>query len=145
MRNNQLKIRVRYSETDQMGYVYYGNYASYFEIARTEWLRKLEISYKEMEQNGVMLPVHSMNIKYIRPAKYDDKLLVTVKIKSRPTSKIEFEYTVHNQNDELLTIGETILVFVDMNKKRPIRIPENILSKIEDIFEDENYSSIYSK
>ena len=72
MRNNQLKIRVRYSETDQMGYVYYGNYASYFEISRTEWLRNLQISYKEMENEGVMLPVHSMNIKFIRPAKYDD-------------------------------------------------------------------------
>ena len=145
MRNNQLKIRVRYSETDQMGYVYYGNYASYFEISRTEWLRNLQISYKEMENEGVMLPVHSMNIKFIRPAKYDDELLVTTKIKSKPTSKIEFEYTIHNQNGELLTIGETILVFVDMVKKRPIRIPEYIMSKISHLLDDEHYSSINSK
>ena len=77
MIKNQTKIRVRYAETDQMGYVYYGNYAQFFEVGRVEWLRSLGVSYKSLEDSGVMLPVINLNVQYIKPAKYDDLLTIT--------------------------------------------------------------------
>ena len=90
MKKHELKVRVRYAETDQMGVVYHGNYAQYFEMGRVEWLRNLGISYKWMEDNGVMLPVVSLNINYKKPARYDDLLTIKTILKSQSTVKIEF-------------------------------------------------------
>ena len=131
----EVEIRVRYAETDQMGYVYYGNFAAYYEVARTEAFRSLGINYKQMEQEGVMMPVLEMRTKYIRPARYDDLLTIKMMLRNKPTGmRIQFEYEVFNENKELLNVGETTLVFVDMKSGRPIPLPENILSKLEDYY-----------
>ncbi len=130
----ELKIRVRYGETDQMGYVYYGNYAQYFEMGRVEWLRNLGASYKSMENNGIMLPVLKLNVNYLQPAKYDDLLTLKTTLKKAPSAKIEFDFEIFNENDELLTTGYTSLVFIDMKKNRPTRCPDYLLEKIKPLF-----------
>lgn len=130
MKSKKITLRVRYSETDQMQYVHHSNYAKYFEIARIEWLRSAGVSYKEMEEQGVMLPVVSLSTEFKKPAKYDDVLTIETAIKQTPTAKIIFTYKISNQEDELLTTGESTLVFVDMKKNRPIKCPKNILEII---------------
>ena len=114
-----IKNRVRYAETDQMGYVYYGNYATYFEIARVETFRDIGFSYKEMEESGILMPVVQLNTKYIKPLFYDEEFTVKVKVTKRPSVKILFEYEVYNQKNELTTIGETVLVFVSKETGKP--------------------------
>ena len=127
---NNHKVRVRYGETDQMGYVYYGNYASYFEVGRVEWLRDLGVSYKEMENNGIMLPVSNLNVTYLKPAKYDDLITIKTTLKKIPTAKIEFDFEIFNVQNELLTKGYTSLVFIDMKRNKPTRCPKYLLDKI---------------
>ena len=131
----EVQIRVRYAETDQMGYVYYGNFAAYYEVARTEAFRSLGIHYKEMENDGVMMPVLEMRTKYIRPARYDDLLTIKMMLRNKPQgARILFEYEVFNEAKELLNIGETTLVFVDMKTSRPIPLPDDILSKLDSYY-----------
>ncbi|MFA9190334.1 thioesterase family protein [Flavobacterium sp. FZUC8N2.13] len=130
MKIHEFKVRVRYSETDQMGVVYHGNYAQYFEMGRVEWLRNIGISYKWMEENGVMLPVVSLNINYKKPAHYDDLLTVKTIFKSQTSVKIEFEYEIYNEQNELLTIGGSILVFVNMKTGRPMAAPEYVKERL---------------
>lgn len=134
MLSNIIKIRVRYSETDQMSFVYHGNYAQYFEMGRTEWLRELGITYKNMEESGIMLPVISLNTNFIKPAKYDDLLSLKTILIKKPTAKIEFDYEIRNESEELLTTANSTLVFVNMKTNRPMRIPTSILEKIENHF-----------
>jgi acyl-CoA thioester hydrolase len=134
MLSHKLQIRVRYGETDQMGYVYYGNYAQYFEMGRVEWLRSLGISYKRMEDSGIMLPVLNLNIEYKKPAKYDDLLTIKTTLLKKPSVRIEFGFEVYNESKELLTKGYTSLVFIDMKRNRPTRAPKYILEKIDDLF-----------
>lgn len=137
MYQTDVQIRVRYSETDQMGYVYYGNYAAYYEVARTEAFRRLGIHYKEMEADGVMMPVLELKCKYIRPAKYDDLLTVRLFLKHNPTAaRILFEYEVYNETGELLNIGETTMVFVDMKTGRPTATPASIQQIMAPYFAD---------
>ena len=131
MHKNIISTRIRYAETDQMGYVYHGNYAQFFEMGRLEWLRDLGISYKEMEENGIMLPVYSLNTRFIKSAFYDDILSITTSIKKKPLVRIEFEYEIHNQKGELITTGDTTLIFIDMKIRRPIKCPEYILNKLK--------------
>lgn len=133
MREFQFKVRVRYAETDQMGVVYHGNYAQYFEMSRVEWLRNLGISYKWMEENGIMLPVVSLTMNYKKPARYDDELRVKTILKSQTSVKIEFDYEIYNQQDELLTTGNSVLVFVDMKTGRPTLPPEYVKEKLKEI------------
>lgn len=128
------KIRVRYAETDQMGYVYYGNYAAYYEVARTEMLRKTGFSYKELEEMGVMMPVLEMNIKYIQPAKYDELLTIKVIINEKPAVRIKFDYEVYNEAGTLLNTGTTQLVFVDMARNRPCKAPDVFMKQMEPYF-----------
>jgi len=126
------KVRVRYAETDKMGYVYYGNYSSYFEVARVELMRSLGISYKEMEEEGVMLPVADYKIKYLRPAFYDDLLTIKTTVKEKPGIKIRFHYELENKKGELLTVAETTLVFVDklsMKPTNPTKAFQEIVAK----------------
>ena len=130
MFKHEIKIRVRYGETDQMGYVYYGNYAQYFEVGRVEWLRNLGISYKSLEESGIMLPVTQMNINYLKPAKYDDLLTIVTNVINKPMVKIVFEFQIFNDQKELLTTGETTLVFIDMIKNKPTKAPNFLLDKI---------------
>lgn len=136
MYQSEVQIRVRYAETDQMGYVYYGNYASYFEVARTEAFRRAGIHYKTMEENGVMMPVLELKCKYIRPARYDDLLTIKLFVRNKPKgSRILFEYETYNEAGDLLNIGETTMVFVAMEKNKPVPVPQNILDVLEPYFE----------
>ena len=130
MKEHEIKIRVRYSETDQMGVVYHGNYAQYFEMGRVEWLRNMGISYKWMEDNGIMLPVVSLTMNYKKPARYDDLLTIKTKMLKLSSVKIEFDYEITNENNELLTTGYSVLVFVDMKTGRPTAPPKYILDLI---------------
>ncbi|MDA8769007.1 acyl-CoA thioesterase [Winogradskyella sp.] len=131
MYKNQTQIRVRYGETDQMGVVYHANYASYFEVGRTEWLREYGITYKSMEETGVMLPVISLEIKYKNSAKYDDLLTIKTSIKKLPSARIEFDYELVNESGDLLATGSTDLVFVDVKRNRPMRCPDYLLDKLK--------------
>lgn len=128
-----LNVRVRYAETDQMGVVYHGNYAQYFEMGRVEWLRNLGVSYKWMEENGVMLPVVSLNMNYKKPARYDDLLTVRTIFKSQTSVKIEFDYEIYNKKNELLTTGYSLLVFVDMQTGKPTVPPKYVTEKLENL------------
>lgn len=130
MKEHEFKVRVRYSETDQMGVVYHGNYAQYFEMGRVEWLRNIGVSYKWMEENGVMLPVVSLSINYKKPARYDDLLTVKTIFTSQSRVKIEFDYEIFNEKEELLTIASSILVFVDMKTGRPVLPPDYVKEKL---------------
>jgi len=131
MKKNLTKLRVRYAETDQMGVVYYGNYAQYLEQGRTEWLRELGFSYKWMEENQVLLPVTNMNINYKLPARYDDVISITTILKKIPTFKIEFYYEIHNQDGQLLATAETTLVFINSLTNKLIKAPNYLLEKLE--------------
>ncbi|MBP6127624.1 thioesterase family protein [Flavobacterium sp.] len=133
MKEYEFTVRVRYAETDQMGVVYHGNYAQYFEMGRVEWLRNLGVSYKWMEENGVMLPVVSLEMNYKKPARYDDVLRVKTVLKSQNSVKIEFDYEIYNEQNELLTTGYSMLVFVDMKTGRPIVPPSYVSDKIKNI------------
>ena len=127
-------IRVRYAETDKMGYTYYGNYATYLEVARVEALRSLGISYKELEDEGVMLPVLEYYIKYFKPAYYDEELLVHIKINKRPDIRIEFEYEMYNKSGEKINFAQTTLVFVDVNTGKPTKPPFKVTQAFDQFF-----------
>jgi len=132
-KSHEIKVRVRYSETDQMGVVYHGNYAQYLEMGRVEWLRNLGITYLSMEENGIMLPVISIKLNFVKSAKYDDLLSVKTILSKIPSVKIEFDYEIKNQNEEIIATGNTILAFINMQKKRPVKCPDYLLEKIDDI------------
>jgi acyl-CoA thioester hydrolase len=126
------KIRVRYAETDQMGFCYYGNYASYFEVARVEALRERGISYKELEKIGILLPVKKFEITYHQPALYDDLLDIRTQIVQLEGVRIAFEYQTFNEAGVLLNEAYTLLIFVSATSHKPLPIPEqmlNLLSK----------------
>jgi acyl-CoA thioester hydrolase len=126
------KLRVRYGETDQMGVVYYGNYAQYLEQGRTEWLRELGFSYKWMEANNVHLPVVQLSIDYKLPAYYDDVLTVVTSLKKIPTFKIEFHYEIYNEKEQLLVTATTSLVFVNSTTKKLMKAPDYLLKKLDE-------------
>lgn len=130
------KIRVRYGETDKMGFLYYGFYSLYYEQARTEAFRSLGIIYKEMEERGIMMPVLEMKSKYIRPAGYDDLLTVKVIVKERPGTRIKTEYEIYNEKNELLNIAEVTLVFIDPKTMKPVFCPDYVMNKIENYWND---------
>jgi len=129
-------IRVRYGETDQMGYVHHGNYPLYYEEGRTEMMRSMGLNYREMEEKGILLPVYSISIRYIEPARFDDILRLRVIIKELPTAKIRFFYELYNEQDKLINTAETILVFVDSQTRKPRRPPEAFMKKLNLIFND---------
>ena len=132
----ETQLRVRYGETDRMGYVYYGNYASYFEVARVEALRNLGMSYREMEDNGILLPVLHFEIKYLKPAYYDDLLTIKTAIAEMPKARIRFQYESFNVKEERINTGETTLVFINKHTNRPCAAPEEFLNKIRKYFPD---------
>ncbi|MDN3617903.1 thioesterase family protein [Polaribacter undariae] len=127
MKKSITKTRIRYSETDQMGVVYHGNYAQFFELGRTEWMRSLGVTYKDMELSGIMLPVISINFKFIKSALYDDVLTIKTILKKKPMVKIEFDYEIVNQNDELICTGSSILAFMNSKTMKPTRCPDHLL------------------
>jgi acyl-CoA thioester hydrolase len=129
------QVRVRYAEADPMNVVYYGNYAQYFEVGRVESLRNLGISYKGIEDMGIMLPVVELNIKYLRPAKYDDLLTIKSQIKELPTEhKIIFDQEIYNEEGKLLTIGKVKLYFMDSKLGKRASMPAIMLEKLSTYF-----------
>lgn len=132
MFTSETDIRVRYGETDQMGYCYYGNYAQYFEVGRVEALRALGHSYRSLEDSGLMLPVLGFQVKYIKPAYYDDLLTIRTIIDELPTVRFAFRYETYNEAGELLNTASTTLVFVDKLSGRPTSPPADLLSALSD-------------
>jgi len=129
------EVRVRYAEADPMNVVYYGIYAQYFEVGRVESLRNLGISYKGIEDMGIMLPVVELNIKYLRPAKYDDLLTIKSQIKELPTEhKIIFDQEIYNEEGKLLTIGKVKLYFMDSKLGKRASMPASMLEKLSTYF-----------
>ena len=127
----ETKVRVRYSETDQAGYVYYGNYAQYYELGGVASMRQIGHTYREMEEKGVIMPVLSMNIKYIRPAKYDDLLTIKTYINSLPETRMSFEYEIYNQDGKLLNKADTTLVFISKETYKPVKAPQWFLEALK--------------
>lgn len=135
MFEHSTKIRVRYGETDQMGYMYYGNYAEFYEVGRVEMLRSLGLTYSGMEESGIMMPVLELKCKYLKPALYDEEITVKVIMDKIPGIKIHFRYELYNEKNELINLGETLLVFVNMGNNRPCLPSDEFLEKLKPFFE----------
>jgi len=125
------KLRVRYGETDQMGYCYYGNYAQYFEVGRVEAMRDCGMSYRALEERGIMLPVSEFSVKYFAPALYDDELTITTKIISLKGARIVFDYEIHNAQLQLISQAHTTLVFVNKANMRPTKAPDDFIELLD--------------
>jgi len=130
MNKSTCSVRVRYAETDQMGIVYYGNYAQYFEVGRVEFLRDRGLSYRKMEEGGVMLPVVRLEVNYKKSALYDDLLTIETEIVEMPSVKIKFKHKIYNSEGELLVVGEVILVFIDMKTQKITKPTSDLLSAL---------------
>ncbi len=128
---HESKLRVRYAETDQMGVVHHGNYPIFLEEARTTWLREMGISYKEMEQSGIGLPITHINLRYKNSALYDDVLTIKTIMRKLPNVRLEFDYEIYNEANDLLVNATTELVFINMENKRPTRAPKYFIEALE--------------
>jgi acyl-CoA thioester hydrolase len=128
------QVRVRYGETDKMGFVYYGIYPLYYEIGRTELMREFNLPYKEIEDMGIILPVKTLDIKYHKAAKYDDLLTIKTSIKEIPGVRITFYYEILNEKEELLNEGTTMLIFVNEKTQRPMKAPDILIKQLEKYF-----------
>ncbi len=128
--------RVRYGETDQMGFVYYGNYAQYYEIGRVEMLRSLGMTYKYMEEElGIMMPVVSMQVRYLRPATYDQLITIRTTLRELPDTKITFHMELFNEEGKLLNAGQVALKFLDPKTGKTVPTPPELLNKLAPYFE----------
>ncbi|MCU0339158.1 MAG: acyl-CoA thioesterase [Spirosomaceae bacterium] len=127
-------IRVRYADTDQMGYMYYGNYARLYEIGRVETLRAIGFSYRQMEESGIMMPVYDNYSRYLQPARYDDELTIRVIMEELPKVKVVFKYEIYNQDNTLLNTGITTLVFLNRDTNRPTRAPQYLVDLLKPYF-----------
>jgi acyl-CoA thioester hydrolase len=136
MYESTTEIRVRYGETDQMGYLYYGNYPSYYEVGRTEAIRQLGLTYKDLEASGVALPVAACDLQYLRPAFYDDLITIRTSIREMPAdSFITFHSELYNQYGKLLNKGRTRLVFYDIKARKKVQIPESLRTVLAPFFQ----------
>ncbi|MCF8332050.1 MAG: acyl-CoA thioesterase [Bacteroidales bacterium] len=117
-------IRTLYADVDKMGFVYYGNYATYYEVGRANAMRELKTSYREMEEKGILMPVQFMVCHYYKPAHYDELLTITTVVNEMPKARMVFDYEVHNEQGELLNNGQTSLAFLNKDHNRPQRIPD---------------------
>ena len=131
MEYHQIQIRVRYSETDQMRVVYHGNYAQYFEVGRVETLRSVGMSYKQLEEDGIMLPVSDFQVKYKQPALYDDELSIITKIIAIEGCRLYFEYEIKNEENKIISTAATTLVFVSRETMRPTPPPSNFIELLQ--------------
>lgn len=127
MYSYETKIRVRYSETDRMGYVYYGNYPQYYEVGRAELMRSLGYSYLQLENIGIIMPVQSINIRYLHPAFYDDELTIKTIVRNMPTSRMKFEYEIYNADGKIINKGDATLGFINAKTRKAMRPPKEIL------------------
>jgi len=129
--SHRTTVRVRYAHTDQMGYVYYGRYAEFYEVGRVELMRQLNLPYRELEEHGVFMPVAEMHIRYFRPALYDDLVTIETGIVEVPRGRMKFVSTLYNEAGELLNRGEVTLAFFDRVRRRPTRAPKILIEAIE--------------
>lgn len=135
MIRSETRIRVRYGETDQMGYAYYGVYAQYYEVGRVEAMRMLGFSYRDVEARGILMPVVEFSVNYKKPAFYDDEVTVITYLKEKPTGvRIPFEYECRNASGELLNTGKVTLVCIDKNTNKMCRLPEWFSSAFDPFF-----------
>jgi len=134
MYTSETRIRVRYAETDPMGYAYYGYYAMYYEVARVESLRQLGMTYKQLEAMGTMMPVLENNSRFLSPALYDDEIKIVTIIRDRPGVRIRFEYDIYNGDGKLIHQGETFLAFVNKASGKPCRPPEAFTKLLQPFF-----------
>ncbi len=132
----EYQFRVSYADTDQMGYMYYGNYARYYEIARTNSLRTLGITYRDIEASGIMMPVVENSSKYIRPALYDELLTIKTYLKELPVQRAIFDYEIFNEKEKLINLGQTTLAFVNATNRRPCQAPEILINVLKPFFTD---------
>ncbi len=132
MFSSTTQLRVRYAETDQMGFAYYGNYPQYYEVGRADAMRQLGMSYKDMEEKGVVMPIVDMKIKYIRPARYDDLLTIKTIVPELPTSRMHFDYEIYNDDGVILNKGYTVLAFLKKENGRPCAAPSWFLDKLQE-------------
>ena len=128
---HETEVRVRYADTDRMGYVYYGKYPEYFEVGRVELIRHLGITYKEIEEQGILMPVADLQIKYHRPAHYDELLRVRTSVTELPKSSFLTTYEIFNPAGQKLVSGLVRLAFVDAQRNRPVRVPGFILAAVQ--------------
>ena len=131
MIHTNTSIRVRYGETDPMKYVYYGNYAEYFEVARVELFRSLGMSYDEIEKKGIFLPVSEYKIKYLKPALYDQLLEIRTYVRKIPGIRIEFDYEIYNEENVKITEASTTLFFLDSQTNKIVKCPDYLMELIE--------------
>lgn len=131
MIHTNTSIRVRYGETDPMKYVYYGNYAEYFEVARVELFRSLGMSYDEIEKRGIFLPVSEYKIKYLKPALYDQLLEIRTYVRKIPGIRIEFDYEIYNEDNVKITEASTTLFFLDSETNKIVKCPDYLMALIE--------------
>ncbi len=123
-------FRIRYGETDKMGFVYYGNYAEFFEVGRVELFREHGISYKKLEDKGLLMPVLKLEINYHKSIGYDEEILLKTTLSKTEGLKVFFTYEIYNSEGKLCTTGETILIFINKDSHRPVPIPELVMEKI---------------
>lgn len=135
MYSHKTQIRIHYALTDQMGVVYHGHYAQFYEIGRTESLRNLGFTYKDMEANGIILPVIDIHSRFLRPARYDDLLTVVTLLKEVPTHhKIVFHSEIYNEHSELLNVGDVTLYFMEAKTMKRSAMPSDLKTKLEEFF-----------
>jgi acyl-CoA thioester hydrolase len=135
MIKSETKLRVRYGETDQMGYAYYGVYAQYYEVARVDTMRLLGFSYRDMEERGILMPVIDYSITYKKPAFYDDEITIVTKLNHLPTGfRIVFDYECYNSKNELLNSGKTTLVFIEKDTKKMCKLPDWFINAMRPFF-----------
>ena len=131
MKSFEHKIRVEYHHTDQMGIVHHSNYVKFFEVARTEWLRAIGLTYAEMERRGVMMPIVDVAVKYRNPAVYDELISVTAFVDELPMARMSFRYEVRGEDGREIATGSTTLGFIDKETRRPQRAPKWLLEVLE--------------
>lgn len=133
--------RVRYGETDRMGYLYYGNYAQYYEIGRVEMLRSLGLSYRKMEEEyGILMPVVSLQMRFVRPAFYDELLTIRSTLRKLPGLFIIFHVEILNEEGKLVNGGSVKLCFVNASSNRTVAAPQFLLEKLRPYFKESETS-----
>ena len=134
---NETKLRVQYYETDQMGVVHHSNYVRYFEVGRTEFMRRIGLSYKKCEDSGVIMPITNVEVRYFYPAYYDDIICIKSHIKEMPKARVTFFIEIYNEQGKLLANGTTTLAFVNKETGRPQRVPETMMKILSEYFKND--------
>lgn len=134
---SETSVRVRYAETDKMGFLYHGNYAQYYEVGRVEMIRSIGLSYRDLEEKvGVGMPVMMMDTRFVRPAYYDDLLTIKTTVKKMPVDFLRFYVEIFNQDGKLISGGKLKLCFIDMESKKRVKCPKELLDRMKPYFEE---------